>query len=224
MSLMLNCRNCKGLTQANKLEMNTIENFEADKLVLDAAYVCSRCRSMYATKCVVDTDPETMDAYIEWDLSTSWRDDEKILEDMATWWPRDSSMPTLQHVPENVESFVEEAYRCFDSDCFSAAVVMARAAIEAVAKERGATGKTLADKIRHLKELEALDNRADKMFTAIKNNGNRVAHADPGERYTKAESKMLLTVLQLVLESVYEHTALIESVAALASSKKSSDE
>jgi uncharacterized protein DUF4145 len=99
-------------------------------------------------------------------------------DDEVTIWPVVVGRMDYPDVPEAIARAAREAHQALAASAPRASVVMARATIEATAKDKGITSGTLVSKIEKLHAAghvsEAMEEAADEIRLA----GNEVAHSD----------------------------------------------
>ncbi len=95
-----------------------------------------------------------------------------------------------EQVPEEVHYYFNEAQKCIGANANTAAVVMCRAALEAIAKSK-LTGtpskKPLAKMVAELKAQNTINNDLEEWFDGLRVLGNKGAHAS-GHKPTKRDA------------------------------------
>lgn len=90
---------------------------------------------------------------------------------------------------------------------------MARAVLEATAKDKGAPPKAnLVEKIEHLKEEELLTKPVYSFAHSLRLAGNDMAHGDFDVEVTPEYATKLLQLMDAVLNAVYTEEALAEEM------------
>lgn len=120
------------------------------------------------------------------------------------WLPEKALGKRYEDVPEHIASVASEAYSCFSIEMYRAALLMARTALEATAKQRGITEGTLAKKIETMAENNIVPYYLENEATEIRLSGNDMAHADLDTPVTKDEANEILGFLDAVLDHVYQ--------------------
>jgi hypothetical protein len=100
-----------------------------------------------------------------------------------------------------VRSDFEEAHKCLSVGAFNGAALLARRMLESIAKDKGATGGNLYEKLKDPKFLGHLDGRLADWAIAVKDGGNQAAH-DIGIS-TKEDATDLLDLAEAVANYVY---------------------
>ena len=112
-----------------------------------------------------------------------------------------------EDVPEHIASVASEAYSCLSIEMYRAALLMARTALEATAKQCGITEGTLAKKIETMSENNIVPDYLKDEATEIRLLGNDMAHADLDTPVTKDQANEILSFLDSVLDHVYQQPA-----------------
>ena len=123
------------------------------------------------------------------------------------WLPKMALGKRYEDVPEHIASVASEAYSCFSIEMYRAALLMARTALEATAKQCGITEGTLAKKIETMAENNIVPDYLKDEATEIRLSGNDMAHADLDTPVTKDQAKGILGFLDAVLDHVYQQPA-----------------
>ncbi|WP_199043137.1 DUF4145 domain-containing protein [Glycomyces salinus] len=122
-----------------------------------------------------------------------------------TWEPARIQAPAYQHVPEKIASAAAEAYVCHSVKAYRAAVILARAVVEAVAKDKGITErKPLEWKIEKLREEDLVREYVEEAAHEVRHLGNDMAHGDFEEHVKQHDSLEILEFVGIVLTEVYE--------------------
>ncbi|MDR7348811.1 hypothetical protein J2S68_000354 [Glycomyces algeriensis] len=122
-----------------------------------------------------------------------------------SWTPARVQAPTYQYVPERIASAAAEAYACHSVEAYRAAVILARAVIEAIAKDKGITErKSLEWKIEKLREQDMVREYVEEAAHEVRHLGNDMAHGDFEESIRQQDSMEILEFMGVVLTEVYE--------------------
>ena len=115
-------------------------------------------------------------------------------------WPRaEAQVP--DYIPGNIGELWREAASSLNSDCYRAAALMTRGALEAALKEKKAKGNTLYDKIESMKGT--LRPQLIEIAGALKDGGNAAGH-EFSHVVTREEAAALFEFLGEVLKELYE--------------------
>lgn len=94
----------------------------------------------------------------------------------ARLWPNPER--TLSYdAPASVREDFAEAQRCLSVRAHKAAAVMVRRVLEGIAVDQGETSGVLAQRLRRLKESQAIDGRLAEWADALRVVGNDAAHS-----------------------------------------------
>lgn len=120
------------------------------------------------------------------------------------WIPKIALGKQYKDVPKHIASAASEAYSCFSIDMYHAAVLMARTALEATAKDCGITNGPLSKKIEAMAEKTIITQQLKDEADEIRLSGNDMAHADLDIPVTKEDAEETLGFLDSVLNYVYQ--------------------
>jgi len=117
-------------------------------------------------------------------------------------------------VPGEIASMADEAHRCASIGAYRAAIMSARAVVEATCKEHGIVDGTLYTKIEKLHAAGKIGPLVKDEVTEIRLMGNDMAHGDLGEAPTGDDAGECLAYMAELLEEVYQRPARVEARAA----------
>ncbi|MFI6558148.1 DUF4145 domain-containing protein [Streptomyces griseus] len=101
-----------------------------------------------------------------------------------------------------------EAHQCLDIEANRAAVALARAVVEATAKERGITRGSLEKKIDRLFEDKLIREYVRDAAHEVRFGGNEVAHGDlVAEPMNNATATEILGLMDEILDEVFQSPA-----------------
>ncbi|MBP2414734.1 hypothetical protein JOF48_003533 [Arthrobacter stackebrandtii] len=112
--------------------------------------------------------------------------------------------PSISNLPLAVESASAEAFRCFKSGQFRAAIIMARGTIEACAKANNITAGTLLDKISEMHGRHMILASTKSAAEAIRIIDSDMAHGDLTASVTWSEARDCVQLMELILREVFE--------------------
>jgi len=132
-------------------------------------------------------------------------------------WEVDVVIPhagTEQYVgaPETVKSAYEQAQISLAAGCSDASAAMCRAALERIAKDKGAKGRMLINKLKDLQEKGILTGVVYNAADRVRDWGNKALHELLEEPVDEEVTKRLLTLVDLVIRDVYVTPAQIETL------------
>jgi hypothetical protein len=126
-------------------------------------------------------------------------------DDAACWIPLGSQNKPYKHVPAPIADSAAEAYRCFAAHAYRGAVGLARAVMQATAKDNGIHKPSLYQDIEQLHADGHIRTKIKEAAHAIRDSGNEVLHADLTDvPISHAEAEIILKLMDLVLEDVYQ--------------------
>lgn len=94
------------------------------------------------------------------------------------WFPKRVSIPNLSVLPDHIAGAGREAYETRSMGSYRSSILMARAVIEAICKDKGITNGRLNSKIDQLAERGLILQSTKDEAHEIRYLGNFVAHAD----------------------------------------------
>lgn len=130
-------------------------------------------------------------------------------------WPLTASTHSYPDVPPDLAAVAVEANRCLSAQAPRAAVAMARAVVEAVAKDKNAQGGNLMQRIDALAQAGHISAAMKEAAHEIRFAGNAAVHADPvAEAVSPEEAEEIVGLMSAILNRVYEEPAQIARVRA----------
>lgn len=145
------------------------------------------------------------------------------LADRVSWYPRwEDKGIEFPDVPPSIGAVATEASLCHNHGHYRAALMLARAVIEATAKKHELTGQ-LFQKIEKLGELRVLSPVTVEAAHAIRDSGNAVAHGDFVEyvlTVSEDESAEVIGLMTLVLREAFQVEAQAKRVRDAANERK----
>jgi hypothetical protein len=139
-------------------------------------------------------------------------DDEDSYEQV---WPAALLGKDYPDVPTPIGNAAIEAYGSLASGAVHASVIMARAVVEATAKEKGITSGTLASKIEQLAARDLMSEAMKSAADEIRLAGNDAAHGDfISEPISASDAEEIVTLMDSILERIYQEPARVEQVRA----------
>jgi hypothetical protein len=108
---------------------------------------------------------------------------------------------------EHIAPAAGEAHECQSIGAHRAAVMLARAVIEATAKNKGITNGSLSNKIEKMYEQKLLSELVRDQAHEVRYLGNEMAHGDFVEPVSGEEADEILELMAEVLHTVFEMPA-----------------
>jgi hypothetical protein len=140
--------------------------------------------------------------------------DEKSIQ----WLPAVGDFASFEHVPEDIAQAASEAHACHSICAYRGAAILARAVVEATAKNKKAEGRDLYNRIERLNELGLLRGVMTTMAHDIRMLGNDMAHGDFAESPSEEDSEEILAFMDALLAEVYQHDGMVAARKARRSS------
>jgi hypothetical protein len=128
-------------------------------------------------------------------------------ENYVEWQPRNAVSPDFPDVPEHIARAAREAHEAHSINALMAAILMARTVVEATAKDRGITSGRLVAKIDSMKEADLIRKSTAEAAHEIRHFGNDMAHGDIEDVPDTDDAAEVLTLMDEVLNEVYQGPA-----------------
>jgi hypothetical protein len=128
----------------------------------------------------------------------------------ATWLPVKAVGRDFEDVPEHVAAAAKEAYECADVGAWRASVLLARAVLEATAKDKDISAGPLIAKIDALHAQNLIREHIRDGAHEIRLLGNDMAHGDFVAPVTAEDGEFVLTLMSEVLEEVFQSPARVQ--------------
>ncbi|QTE30887.1 DUF4145 domain-containing protein [Pengzhenrongella sicca] len=182
-----------------------------DGYVSDAAYTCDNCGRLSVVTWWTSYDP-----------SDSYRDGEPQTYDRSRWSPLPAVSEDFPDVPEAIGAAASEVFLCQSVGAFRAACALARAVVEATAKDQGITGSGILAKIDALHAKGIIRAAVQESAHEIRHLGNEVAHGDFADPITAEDAAENLELMTELLNEVYQAPARTARVREARIARKSS--
>ena len=117
-------------------------------------------------------------------------------------------------IPEKVKESLEQAIGCESIEAYIGSAIMVRRTLEYLCEDRGATGRSLKDRIKNLKSKVILP---DELFEALDNLrllGNDAAHIESKdyENIGKEEVSVAIELTKEVLKACYQYESILNKL------------
>ena len=134
-------------------------------------------------------------------------------KELITYWPKAlPDPPEFPDVPDHIAEAAGEAHYVNSLGAHRAAGALARAVIEAVAKERGITEGKIYDKIEEMARRELIREDTRQAAHEVRHFGNDMAHGDFVDPVDPEEAADILDLMDELLAEVYQAPAKVERV------------
>lgn len=121
------------------------------------------------------------------------------------WWPRQVGGKEFPDVPEHIASTADEAHQCLSIGAHRGAIALARAVVEATAKDHGIEKGMLDKKILEMAKQGVISEAMKEAADEIRFAGNEVAHGDLAEEpIVQEDAEEVLALMDAVLTRVYQ--------------------
>lgn len=121
------------------------------------------------------------------------------------------------HIPEAVRKTFEQALDCHAHHLHVAAAIMVRRTLEEICAERGAEGKTLQDRLRHLRSKIVVPDELLAGMDELRLLGNDAAHieAKAFAQVSEPELDVAIEFTREILKALYQYAALLQKLRDL---------
>ena len=145
---------------------------------------------------------------------------------VAGWYPKEPLVKAYpEFVPASIASVAAEAHACLSVQSFRGAVALARAVVEATAKEKGITRNGIQTKIDELFAQGLIYEHVKDAAHEVRFAGNEVAHGDlVDEPISSGEAAAILELMDMVLDGVFIAPGKTAAQAARRQERRASDE
>lgn len=124
------------------------------------------------------------------------------------WTPRKVQRPPFPDVPEQIAQTASEAHACLSIQASRGAVALARAVVEATAKDKGITTGRLVQKIDALHADGHIREFTRQVAHEVRYGGNEIAHGDlAAEPMPAADAAAIVGLMDEILQEVYQAPA-----------------
>ena len=170
-----------------------------------AVYQCPGCRNFNVARQVYHPweDVREGDTYGTREAADAFR----WASDRVEWVPKYGASEDFPDVPPHIASAATEATLCFSVGAYRAVGSLARAVVEASAKDKDASGANLAERIDALTQAGHVRPLVREAAHEIRHFGNNVAHGDFTEATSEEEAAEALALMREVLTEVYQAPA-----------------
>jgi hypothetical protein len=145
-------------------------------------------------------------------------DPEGVGQTAIRWMPLPGTQgrESFVDVPPSVADAAAEAVLCLQEGAVRGSILLARAVIEATAKDKGVTSGGLAQKIDQLHQRGYIRTYLRDGAHEVRYTGNDMAHGDFPPAVSRKDAEVLLQLMREVLMEVYQDPVRRERLARLA--------
>ena len=186
--------------------------------VVQAAYLCANCNHF---SLATETDPGP-----PYTVHHGMRDEAQAHPwgPDVQWLPVPDRQREFPDVPPHIADAATEATLCLSSGAHRAVGSLARAVLEAVAKDKKITTGTLHAKITALAAGGHLRPHTAEVAHEIRHFGNTMAHGDFTDPVDADEAATTVELMSEVLQEVYQNPARVDRVRRAREAKKTTDQ
>lgn len=143
---------------------------------------------------------------------------EGFRQTVTRWMPLPGAQEreSFADVPPSVADAAAEATLCMEAGALRGAIMLARAVIEATAKDKGVKNGSLSQKIDQLHERGYIRTYLRDGAHEVRYTGNDMAHGDFPATISGKDAEVLLQLMREVLMEVYQDPARRERLVRLA--------
>lgn len=199
-------------TNVNTSEAKGFSEDENHRVAV-AAYQCVVCNGISVG--IATTPIQTAPTLSQWVDNVR-----NLSDDDFTWRPNASDTKDYPEVPKHIGAAATEAFECHSSAHYRAAILLARSVIEATAKDKGITAGNLKSKIEEMEKQALIRPLIREVADGIRDYGNEMAHGDFGTPVGHAESEMVIQLMGVILEEVYQISAQLAQIKQAVNTRK----
>lgn len=145
---------------------------------------------------------------------------ETVRGDEIRWRPSVTETKDYPDVPQHIAEAATEAYECDSSEHYRGAIMLARAVIEATAKDKGITSGNLFDKIEAMAAAGLIRTMIKDAAHGVRELGNEMAHGDFVDPISAEESDLVIRLMGEILNDVYQSPAAIAQATQAAQARR----
>ncbi|WP_327419823.1 DUF4145 domain-containing protein [Streptomyces sp. NBC_01230] len=128
---------------------------------------------------------------------------DELLKATLQWTPSKILRPSFPDVPEQIAATASEAHACLSIQAYRGAVALARAVVEATAKEKDITGGPLVANVDRLHQEGHIREITRQLAYEIREGGNEIAHGDlGGEPMPPEDAEAIVSLMDEILLEV----------------------
>lgn len=200
--------------------------FRRNQTLLQAFYLCDQCHRASIGITVVDDDR------LRYSHAVDLLEMENELGHL-TWLPLQATSKNFPDVLAHIADAASEAHKCRSVDSLKAAILMARAVVEATAKHHGIIKGTLEAKIDAMFAHGFISELIKDSAHEIRHLGNDMAHGDFAEpqaesdtseptpiEVTADDAEEILALMDMMLDEVFQKPAKVQRLREAREAKK----
>lgn len=205
------CWHCDSISHMTRHKDAVWVDGDANGWAVQAAFICDHCGYLQIARSGADQSAAKDAAHANAMMSKfpDWE-----------WWPQVGVAREFADVPSHVADAASEAHRCYSIQAYRGATALARAVIEASAKEVGITKGVLHKKIEELEKAGHVRAHIREAAHEVRHLGNEVAHGDFVDPIAEDEAEEALALMAEVLQEVFQSPARVRRVRERREAKK----
>ena len=138
----------------------------------------------------------------------------------GSWLPKLGDSADFEDVPEHIAAAASEATLCLSMSAYRAVGALARAVIEATAKDKQVNGSSLAARINALADAGHIRAHTRDQAHEVRYFGNEMAHGDFADATTAEAATEIVALMSEVLNEVYQSPARLNRVREAREAKR----
>jgi hypothetical protein len=132
-------------------------------------------------------------------------------ERVLVHWPKYVPAKEFPDAPTHIGEAATEAHTVHGHGAHRAAAVLARAVIEAAAKDKGITTGRIKEKIEAMHQAGLIRDYIRDAADEVRHFANEMAHGDFADPVDEGEAALIMKLMDRVLDEVYEGPAQVEN-------------
>lgn len=158
-----------------------------------APFACSICRGQSVAIAIVGPDYDRRNLNLFFEVARG---------DELRWRPSATDTHSYPDVPPQIAEAATEAYECQTCEHYRGAIMLARAVIEATAKDKGITSGTLYNKIEAMATGGLIRAMIKNAAHGVRELGNEMAHGDFVDPVSAEESQLVIRLMGEILNDI----------------------
>jgi len=187
--------------------------FRLDQSLVQGFYTCDQCSRASVGITIVASERLRYSSAIE-------VLDAECKQETLGWLPLQAVSKDFPDVPEHIAGAASEAHICRSVESFRAAILLARAGVEATAKHRKIIKGTLESKIDAMYDANLISELIRDSAHEIRHIGNDMAHGDFLADITAQDADETLALMDMVLDEVFQKPAKVQRLREAREARK----
>ena len=175
--------------------------------LLHAAYICNQCKALSIGRNATEYESRALSV---------------MQGNPPAWFPPMPLQEDFPDVPQHIAEAATEATLCRSLGAYRAVGSLARAVVEATAKDKGVKGKDLKERIDNMRGQGLIRAGTAEAAHEVRYFGNDMAHGDFVDPVDEDDADEVLALMKEVLQEVYQGPARVARQRAKREAKKQS--